>query len=191
MDHSPEVQRLIHVEVERLRSRSSLSRTTASAVNAVTRLFIRASRIGLGLVLVFGAYWLGSLGNEALDKPFAVLTLRDVAGLVFYFIGALVIGLWAFAVAFGEGPEAPRTDAYVLQSQAEATVLQRLERQRLESAEAEAEKVRIGRWYRYGKLVGLLFDPTLAKRHRWVPWVAALVGYGLLFAIIGGYMAAR
>jgi hypothetical protein len=176
MEHSPDVIRLIDEQVARVRSRWP-----------ETRFAIRSGRIAIALLIALGAYWLGSSGSEALDKPLAALTLRDLAALIFYMVLAFVLTGFAFYVAFGKGPPAPQVNDCGLRRQAESTVLRRLARRSFDAAQMEAERRRAAHWYRHGKVIGILFDPTIQRRHWWAPFAAivgtTLASIGVMFAV--------
>lgn len=183
METDSAVQTLIDEELDRIRRKPSWSRALDRASYQFGRVAIRIFRITFGALLAFGAYWLLDSGSAALDMPFTTLTLRDIGKLVFSVILGLLLGGWAFQAAFGEGPKQPHQDDQ-LRDRAKTAVLSRLELQRREAATADAEKKRVAKWYRHGKFIGMLFDPSIARRNRWLPWVAIVGGYGSLLLVV-------
>jgi hypothetical protein len=72
----------------------------------VERIFVRAARVGLGVV--FLAVSLVSCQNipAVRDTPFAQLTLGMIFGAAFMLGLTLLTLYWAFVAAFGSGPTA-------------------------------------------------------------------------------------
>ena len=177
MKDDSELQQLIDAECTRLNSESKAVQLARSAGYWAKRIAVRAMRILTGLALSAVALWCGSIVAAALGTPLAALTLGGIFLLIVAALGALVAGLAAIAAAFGEAPSRPD-----LRARADAAARQQLE--------LAAEQERVAHWYRHGRLVGLLLDPTLAKRHTWLPWVSVIGAYvvlGLVVALVSHY----
>jgi hypothetical protein len=193
-EYSAEVEGLIAKEIARLRMKPRWDVAFETLGNGVGRFLIRSARVAAGVLLGLVSLWLLDAAGESLDKPFAALTLRDLAKLIFF----CVLGLWAlggaFGVAFGAAPKREAlsvNDDRALREKATHIVLRRLQSEGAIADELKKQADRAARWYRHGKVIGVLFDPTLAKRHPWVPIVAVVLGYGLLLAFIFSIEALR
>ena len=181
MDNSNSRERRVELELQRLRSQSP---RWQAAQYSVERFFTRTLRIVAGLALAGVAIYLYEIASAKTDIAFAALTIKDLAGVLFGFGGALAFIVWAFRVAFGEAPQRQQRTEATLRSQAESVVSAK---EREEAAEATAiaqESEGVAVWYRRGRLLGLLFDPGLARRHRWLPFVARLASFAVLAAAL-------
>lgn len=182
MNDDSKLQRLIDTDYKRLSSEPKLTKLRRSTGYWVSRIVVRSVRILFGLTLAAVALWLGSIAAAILDKPLAALTLGNLLQLIVAVLAATAAALSALAAAFGEAATRPN-----LRAQIDAAVRQRAERESAEAAHIAVQQSRAARWYRHGRLVGLLFDPTLAKRHKWLPWVAVIGAYvvlGLVIALV-------
>jgi hypothetical protein len=138
---------------------------------------VRSLRILAGIVLLCVAYSCAAWGWPAVDKPLAALTLGDLFALVAGLAIAATLSTWALAAAFGAGPVEASPDVDAL---ARRNVLADWQAQAEEAARAEAERAQLARWYRLGNLVGRFFDPSIARKLRWRPFVAVLVAFAIL-----------
>lgn len=181
MDKSNSRERRVEQELARLRSQNPRWQATQYSVE---RFFIRLLRIVAGLALAGVAIYLYESASAKTDIAFAALTIKDLAVILFGFGGALAFIVGAFQAAFGEAPQRHQRTEATLRSQAESVVSAK-ERQEAEEAKVVAqESERVAAWYRRGRLLGLLFDPGLARRHRWLPFVALLAAFAILGAVI-------
>ena len=79
--------------------------------------------------------------------------------------------------AFGPAPvDAPPN----IDQLARRNVLVRVKLQVEEAARVDAECSKVERWYERSKWLGMFFDPAVARKHKWLPWVAVLVAYIVL-----------
>ncbi len=170
--------RLVEAERARLDGQLASGRLIGSIGYFIERCVRRLIRIGCGSILAVFAFWCGSVVIDALGTSLGALTLGRLLGAVLAAPGGVAAGLAAFAVAFGEAP--PRPDSY---TRAAETIRLQLEQERIE----EAERSRVDAAYKkHGKIVGMLFDTTLAKRHKWLPFAAVGLIYLciLVFALV-------
>ncbi|HEX7687712.1 MAG TPA: hypothetical protein VF453_08395 [Burkholderiaceae bacterium] len=144
---------------------------------AVESAFLRLVRLAVGGGLLWGAYEAAAWGWPALDKPFAALTIRDLLTLVLGLALAAMLAPSALAVAFGAGSKTPQPS---IEDAARGNVMHRLKMQEREAATQQAERARLASWYSRSKWLGVLFDPSIARKHRWLPFVAVLGAYALL-----------
>ena len=181
MDNSNSRERRVELELQRLRSQSP---RWQAAQHIVERFFTRMLRVVAGLALAGVAIYLYEIASAKTDIAFAALTIKDLAVVLFGFGGALAFIVWAFQVAFGEAPQPQQRTESALRSQAESVVSAKEREEATDATTIAQESERIAVWYRRGRLLGLLFDPGLARRHRWLPFVAVLAAFAVLAAVI-------
>ena len=167
----------VQAELEKLRLEQSTRLGGGSAAHRLQRFFVRIVRIGAGLVLVLLAVYSCSTASAKTDIPFAALTLADLAAVVIGYVAAVALLVWACQVAFGEAQRTVRASDATLRAEAESRVAAREQQTAAEAARATQEEERIAAKYQRSKLLGLLFDPGVAKRHKWLPWVAWPLAY--------------
>jgi hypothetical protein len=181
MDKSNSRERRVEAELERLRSQSPRWQTAESFVE---RFFTRLLRIVAGLALAGVAMNLFDSASSKTDIAFAALTLKDLAAVLFGSGGGLAFTVWAFQVAFGDAPQRQQRTEATLRAQAESAVYAKEREEASEATAIAQESDRVAAWYRRGRLLGMLFDPSLARKHTWLPLVAVLVAIAVLAAVI-------
>jgi hypothetical protein len=130
------------------------------------------------------AVYMYQIASAKTDIPFALMTIKDLATLLFGFCGALIFLIWAFHSAFGEAPDPQQAIEASLHNQAEEAVaaMEQCEADRAAATREAAEEA--DWWYRRGRALGLLFDSTLSQWHIWVPLVSVAVALAILAGII-------
>lgn len=185
MDNDTEIQRAIEAEFARLDSEPAIAKVVRATAYWGYRALVRLVWILFGIVLAAAALWCGSFSIDLFNKPIASLTLANLLQLALALLGALVTGVSALMAVF-----APPVSGQDRHARVAAAVRDRLSRRQAEAAEIAALQSQAAKWYRHGRFVGLLFDASLAKRHKWLPFAAVVTGYlliGLGVAIVTRY----
>lgn len=176
-------RRAVDVEFERLQSEQIIQLQGGTATYRLQRAIVRTLRVASGLVLASLAVYSCSTASAKTDISFASLTLADLGVVLFGYGGAIAFTVWAFHAAFGEAPRIVRMSDTDLRAEAERRVLAQEQQAATEAASAAQEQERIAARYRRSRLIGLLFDPSIAKKHKWLPWVAWPLAYLIPFLL--------
>lgn len=180
MPNESQVQHAVDAELEGLANAAPIAKFARRIGDLASRVLIRIVRLLIGLALAAAALWCGSVVIDLFAKPIAALTLGNLVQVALALVGAFAAGIGAFVVAFG--PAASDSDS---RSRVKGKVRERLRQQETEAAEVASLQRKAEKWYRHGRIVGLLFDASLAKRRRWLPFVSVVTAYavlGLIFA---------
>jgi hypothetical protein len=170
-------EQAVQAEFERLKSAQLKRLKSGATVHRIHRVFIRAFRIAAGIALIILASYSCSTANGKTDIPFASLTLADIGVVLIGYAIAVALAVWSFRVALGAPPQISRTSDKDLRAEAEGRIAMR-EQQEISRAAREAQEEQlIAKRYERSKLMGLLSDPGLSKRHKWLPWVAVPLAY--------------
>lgn len=175
MNSDFEIQQAIETERARLDSESYIMKSLRAVAYWCRCAFARLLLISIGIGFAALAFWCISYSIALFNKPIASFTLANLAQLAFALLGAFITGSCALTTIF--------TPPFVKQTQ-DARIATAI-REKLQQQEADAIEVanlqsKATKWYRYGSFVGLLFDASLAKRYKWLPYIAVLIGYLLL-----------
>jgi hypothetical protein len=174
-------EKLIDDEVQRILAQQA--RRQASTLYLAQRVLYRFARVGLGLFLGLLGLWFLAAAIDLTGKPLGAMTLRDLFMLLVQSLAGVALMGTALTVAFGalkSDYESPQE----LRARAERLVDEKLRQAKLNAEKIDSEQRESEKWYRHGKLVGLLFDKQLEKRHPWLPWVAVPATYAFLAALI-------
>ena len=177
-------ERAVQTEFEALRAEQTTRLAGGTAAHRLNRLIVRILRVAAGFALILLAVYSCSEANTKSSISLASLTLADLASMLLGYGAAIALTVGAFQAAFGEGPRPDRTSEASLRIEAERRVADREQQFAVEAARAAHEEERIAAKYRRSRLLGLLFDPGIAKRHKWLPWVAWPLAYLIPLLVI-------
>lgn len=170
----------VQAEIERLQTQRLRHPVWHRTAYLIKRSVIRVFRIAGGLLLAFIALRSCGVVTDKTGIPLGSMTLGDLGAFFFCSICALALSLWALQLAFGSGPSnGPNSHEALLREASHNVAVS----ERAEATEAHERERRL-QMYRRGKLFGILFDSELAKKYKWLPWVAVLLSYLLLFGAV-------
>ena len=181
-----QVQQAVEAELARLANSSPFAKFSRRIGHLASGTVVRVIRLVIGLALAALACWCGSVVIDLFSKPIAALTLGNLVQVALALVGTFAAGIGALVVAFGpvEPEPGPR-------SRIEAAVRERLQQQQTEAVEVAALQSQAAKWYRYGRVVGALFDASLAKRYWWLPIVSVIAAYAVLGFIFAFFSRAH
>lgn len=179
MESDTEIELAVESELARRDSEPVITKILRSAIYWSYRLLIRFAWILFGLVLGAIAVWCASLCINYLNKPIASLSIINFVQLALALYVGLVTGVGALKALF-----APPGLIGDMRAQIARSLRDRLRRRRAEALEVAALRSDAEKWYRYSRTLGILFDASLIKRYKWLPFVAVFVGYVVIFSLI-------
>ena len=159
-------EREVQAEANRLKYEYFTRKPTPPTVaNQIQRCIIRTGRVAIGLAITAVAMYSCSSSSQKMEVPLSSLTIKDIGGLVLGYCVALGLAVWAFEVAFGEGPRLERPSESWFLEEAERR-MSLSEQQLTIDPVIEAQSVRSSStiWYRLGRGFGAWLSRTRRSR---------------------------
>jgi hypothetical protein len=182
MDNDTEIQRTIDLEFSRLDSEPAIIKFARTTIYWSYYALVRLVWIFFGILLAAAAIWCGLFSIDIFNKPIVSLSIANFLQLALALFGVLVTGTSSLIAIF-----APPCFEQDYRARVASAIRDRLHRRQAEAAEIAALHSQALKWYRYGRFIGLLFDASLAKRYKWLPFAAVITGYiliGICVAIV-------